>query len=268
MSVTGRLANRHFLVVDDEEFVRTLIVRFLTQAGAAAVVEAADGAQAIAAIRSYDMTFDAVISDVNMRPMNGLELLSAIRTGAGGLKRNASVLMLTAHAQAERVAEALALDADAFVVKPVGREALIDRVVRVLERSVPIQTAAQYATVGVRGNAPAASPAAGDAAPPAKPLIVSTPTLPSRTPTRNGASSHAPPAETASVASNAVVQRVPLDRVKAHSILAQDIHFGDAQEVLVAASTILTKALLDRLKDLRHVHDSFSHLFVVEPARS
>ncbi len=144
MNTEDRLANRHFLVVDDEEFIRSLIVRFLKQAGAAGVVEAADGMQAIEAIGKSDMAFDAVITDIKMRRMNGLELLRAIRTGARGLKRNMPVLVLTAHAEAEHVAEALALDADAFVVKPVGREPLIDRVIRVLERTVPIQSVASY----------------------------------------------------------------------------------------------------------------------------
>src|SRR5581483_6515261 len=98
MSETERLKNRHFLVVDDEAFIRTLVARFLRRSGAAGVVEAADGREAIGAIESCDMAFDAVISDIKMQGMNGLELLSAIRTGAGGLKRNTPVLMLTAHA--------------------------------------------------------------------------------------------------------------------------------------------------------------------------
>jgi CheY-like chemotaxis protein len=139
MSLAGRLENRHFLVVDDEEFVRALVARFLKRSGAAGVVEAADGREAIAAIASYEMVFDAIISDVKMRPMNGIELLRAIRTGAEGLKRNTPIVMLTAHAEAELVEQALALDADAFVVKPVKREALLERVLRVLQRAVPLR---------------------------------------------------------------------------------------------------------------------------------
>ena len=84
MKTMDRLTNRYFLVVDDEDFVRTLVARFLKQSGAAGVIEVANGQQAISAINSYDMTFDAVVTDINMRPMNGLELLSAIRTGRAG----------------------------------------------------------------------------------------------------------------------------------------------------------------------------------------
>jgi len=234
MNISNCFTNRHFLIVDDEEFVRTLVARFLKQSGAAGVVEAADGNEAIAAIHSYDMLFDVVISDIHMRPMNGLELLRAIRTGAGGLKRNTPVLMLTAYAEADFVAEALALDADAFVVKPVGRETLIDRVVRVLERTIPIQPAASYAGVG-----------GGDA----------------------GAVPWAAVTERSEVPGGpvAAAQHVALEEVKANSILAQDIRFGDAQKLLLAAPVILTQALLARLKDLRYLHNSYSHLWVVEP---
>jgi two-component system chemotaxis response regulator CheY len=218
------LANRHFLVVDDEEFIRSLVVRFLKQAGAAGVVEAWDGLQAIEAIGESDMAFDAVITDINMRAMNGLALLRAIRCGARGLKRNTPVLVLTAHAEAEHVAEALALDADAFVVKPVGREPLIDRVVRVLERTVPIQPVAAYGP---------------------------TPTNASLSPVTKEIT-------------QGQVREIPLGLVKENSILTQDIHIGNPEMLLVAAPVILTKAMLDRLKDLSQLHDG-SQLSVVEP---
>lgn len=278
MSTANCLANRHFLVVDDEEFVRVLVTRFLKRSGAAGVVEAADGHEAIAAIGSYEMVFDAIISDVKMRPMNGIELLRAIRTGAGGLKRNIPVLMLTAHAEAELVAEALALDADAFVVKPVKREALIDRVLRVLERTVPIQAADAYAAVGtgepvIELPAPASAPVGADVvelpgfvstgpAPPTKALHVSIASFLAPVPDAHGGGLVG--AATRAVA--AAPQKVALGNVKANSILAQNIYLVDTPRLLLAAPAILTTAMLDRLKDLRQIHDCYSHVFVIEPA--
>jgi CheY-like chemotaxis protein len=232
MDISTCLANRYFLVVDDEEFVRSLVGRFLRQSGAAGVVDAVDGKHALAALASYDMAFDAVISDISMHPMNGLEMLRAIRTGTGGLKRNTPVLMLTAYAEADFVAEALSLDADAFLVKPVGREMLIDRVLRVLERMVPVQAATRYAS----GTESAGVPAG---------------TNPSEASLSGGPVSAA--------------QHVALEAVPVNSILAQDIRFGAAQKLLLAAPVILTNALLERLKDLRQLHNSYSHLWIVEP---
>ena len=255
------LANRYFLVVDDEEFVRILVARFLKRFGAAGVVEAADGRQAIDAIHAYDMTFDAVLTDVNMRPVNGIELLRAIRTGAEGLKRNMPVLMLTAHAEAGLVAEALALDADAFVLKPVKREDLMERVYRILNHAVPIQAAACYSAIGsdpdVQPPAVAAQ-GAGDvpapaiaAAPPTKPLQVSLSAL------------MRPAAEAWTIGTP---HKVAIGDVKPNSVLAQDIFILDSPRLLLGAPAILTTAMLDRLKDLGRLHDSYAHLVVIEPA--
>ena len=270
MSAADCLANRHFLVVDDEGFVRTLVARYLRRSGAAGVVEAADGRQAIAAIAAYDMLFDVVISDINMRPVNGLELLRAIRTGAGGLKRNMAVLMLTVHSEAELVAEALALDADAFVVKPVERGELIERVLRVLERTIPIAPAACYAAIG-DGGAVATEPPVALAqvtlgpAPPSKPLpIVAVEPFPAPLRVGNAADRKKALMPREPMAPVAGAIRVSLGHAKVNSILAADIYLGDSKMLLVAAPAILTKALLDRLKDLHDIADS--HLYVIEPA--
>jgi len=262
MNTEASLANRHFLVVDDEGFIRTLVARFLKRAGAATVVEAADGGQAMAAIASYDMTFDAVISDINMRPVNGIDLLRAIRTGAGGLKRNTPVLLLTAHGEAEFVAEAMALDADAFVLKPVERKSLIDRILRVLENTRPIATVAHYAAVNGGHGVLAASPAPVDQAPPTKPLQVSEEAF---AVTAAVIPRHSPARAAASAEPVAVAHRVALESVKPNSILAQDICVSDTSTLLLGAPMILTRVVLDRLADLQQIHDSYSYVVVIEP---
>jgi DNA-binding NarL/FixJ family response regulator len=262
MNTEDGLANRHFLVVDDEEFIRTLVARFLKRAGAAAVIEAADGAAAMAAIASYDLTFDAVISDINMRPVNGIDLLRAIRTGAGGLKRNTPVLLLTVHGEAELVAEAMALDADAFVLKPVERKSLVDRILRVLESTVTIGSVGHYASVYGESNIHATLRAPIGAAPASKPLVISEEAL-AVTPTRKARRSPAREAEAAEPV--AIAHRVALGSVKVNSILAQDICVSNTTTLLLGAPTILTRVMLDRLADLQQIHDTYSHVVVIEP---
>jgi CheY-like chemotaxis protein len=263
MNTTDCLANRRFLVVDDESFIRTLIARYLKRSGAAEVVEAADGGQAIAVIASHDMTFDAVISDVNMHPVNGIELLRAIRTGSRGLKRNTPVLMLTVHAEAELVADALALDADAFVLKPVEREALIERVLRALKHTVPIGPGATYAAVGSAGAAAVRErvPVTIGPAPTFKRLEVSEAAL--ATTVHGGRMPSSRALLTAEPV--AVAHKIALADVQANSILAKDIYVANTSTLLLAAPSILTQAVLDRLTDLHHIHDSYSHVVVIEP---
>jgi CheY-like chemotaxis protein len=262
MNTADCLANRHFLVVDDEEFIRTLVARFLTRSGAAKVVEAADGAAAMAAMASYDMTFDAVISDINMRPVNGIDLLRAIRTGAGGLKRNTPVLLLTVHGEAELVAEAMALDVDAFVLKPVERKSLIDRLLRVFESTVTIGSVGHYASVYGESKVHATLRAPIGAAPPSKPLIISEAAL---APAPAPRIRRSPARETEAREPVAVAHRVALGNVKVNSVLAQDICVSNTTTLLLGAPTILTQVMLDRLADLQQIHDTYSHVVVIEP---
>lgn len=67
------------MVVDDSAVMRKLVIRALRQAGYGSheVVEAADGAEALEAIRQNAP--DVVLSDWNMPNMSGLELVSALR---------------------------------------------------------------------------------------------------------------------------------------------------------------------------------------------
>jgi CheY-like chemotaxis protein len=230
MSIDGTLANRYFLVVDDEESIRSLAVRFLSEAGAAGVVEAVDGAAAIAAMQTSDIAFDAVISDVDMKPMSGLALLKAIRTGEYGLHRNTPVVLLTAHGDADLLRAALALDANAFVLKPVGRDEFTERVVRVIERALAVQSKSVYTDVhtGVVSGMPSVvAPPQDDDVP-------------------RGA------------------KRMRLGLVPAGSQLAVVILGSDGRP-LVDAGTILRRELLARLDDLRKIHPAVRELTIVEP---
>jgi hypothetical protein len=58
---------------------------------------------------------------------------------------------------------------------------------------------------------------------------------------------------------------VPLAEVKPMSILAQNIYGSDHRTLLVGIETVLTKALLNRLRDLQSLHSTLEKLLVVEP---
>jgi hypothetical protein len=63
----------------------------------------------------------------------------------------------------------------------------------------------------------------------------------------------------------AVAQTIALAAVKANSILAKDIFVANTSTLLLAAPAILTQPVLDRLTDLHHIHDSYSHIVVIAP---
>jgi two-component system chemotaxis response regulator CheY len=258
MTPESPLVNRFFLVVDDEEFVRRVVVRYLTQAGAAGVVEASDGSAAIAAIHASPMSFDAVVTDLNMRPMNGLALLKAIRVGENGLKRNMPVIMLTAHAEATYVAQALALDADSFVVKPVSKEDVLSRVARVVERRSPLRAADDYRAVEL-GDRFYDSYAA---APRATLTLVRSEPSPAAATAAAAVAAESPAAEPA--AAGPRTRRIPLELVAPDSILGADVYAKDGNAKFLSARTVLTAPLLARLLDLRELNSALNTLTILE----
>lgn len=117
------LGGREILVVDDVRFTRLTLVRTLQALGSGTVHEAADGAGALALLQSRS-GIGCVITDIEMPHLDGLGLLQSIRSGAGGIARDLRVVILTGHADFDRLGPALLLAPDAFLPKPISRQAL------------------------------------------------------------------------------------------------------------------------------------------------
>ncbi|RLT43568.1 MAG: response regulator [Chloroflexi bacterium] len=111
------------LIVDDAKFMRVRCARILTDRGFL-VIEAESGIQAIEKYQSESP--DAVLMDISMPGMDGLNALRAIRE----LDPSARVAMLTAMGQQNVVIEAIKAGARDFIVKPFEP----DRVLRSLSK--------------------------------------------------------------------------------------------------------------------------------------
>lgn len=105
------------LIVDDEVHVRRMM-RLALEADHA-VVEAADGPTALAAIRDHG-PFDVVLLDQRMPGMTGVELLRQIVQTAPGTR----VVMVTAHASLDLAAESFRSGARHFLCKPITPDVL------------------------------------------------------------------------------------------------------------------------------------------------
>jgi DNA-binding NtrC family response regulator len=103
------------LVVDDEANLRTVLCALLGRDGLAAV-EASDGAQALERLRAAP--FAAVLTDLRMPGMDGLELLSRVSEEFPALP----VVLLTAHGTMETAVQALRRGAFDFLTKPFDSE--------------------------------------------------------------------------------------------------------------------------------------------------
>lgn len=123
-------ARATILIVDDSPSVRRR-VRSGLEGGGHAVMEAADGANALALLQMNRV--DLVVTDMNMDGMNGLELVSKIRQKHA--RASLPVLILTTEASDELKAQGRAAGADGWLVKPVEGARLCDVVGYVLSRS-------------------------------------------------------------------------------------------------------------------------------------
>ena len=105
--------SRKMLTVDDSPSVRKL-VKFTLKVKGYEVSSAGNGLEALDLLKQE--AFDAIILDINMPRMNGLELLGTIK--ADEQYAGMPVIMLTTEGQDEDKDKAVALGATAYMVKP------------------------------------------------------------------------------------------------------------------------------------------------------
>ncbi len=102
------------LIVDDYKTMLRIIRNLLKQLGFQNIEEASDGDQALKKLR--DKRYGLVISDWNMRPMMGMELLRQVRSDAH--LDEIPFVMIAAENKAENAKAARRAGANAYLVKP------------------------------------------------------------------------------------------------------------------------------------------------------
>jgi two-component system chemotaxis response regulator CheY len=122
------------LVVDDSATMRELLSFAVRRIGEVDVIEAANGAEALAAIAAGPRP-DLVIADINMPVMNGLIMLEKIRADPA-LKDLLIVIVTTEKADEER-ATAMSLGASAYVTKPIRAQVVAETIRQLLPPRPP-----------------------------------------------------------------------------------------------------------------------------------
>jgi len=112
------------LAVDDSPTMRRIIINTLKRAGYNDVVEASDGKDALAKMKVEHVDF--VITDWNMPEMDGLALVSTIRTTAE--LKGLPVLMVTTRSVKDDIVEALKAGVNNYIVKPFTPETLKQKI--------------------------------------------------------------------------------------------------------------------------------------------
>ncbi|HVG59775.1 MAG TPA: response regulator transcription factor [Hyalangium sp.] len=129
------------LLIDDDTRMYELLAQYLGQNGIT-VAHAPDGGRGLAALEAN--AYDAVLLDVMMPGMDGLEVCKRIRA-----KRQIPILMLTARGDETDRVVGLELGADDYLAKPFSPRELLARLRAVLRRAQPTAVADRLESSGI-----------------------------------------------------------------------------------------------------------------------
>jgi two-component system chemotaxis response regulator CheY len=120
--------NMSILIVDDYKTMLRIIRNLLKQLGFNNVDEATDGSMALQKLRDKD--YGLVISDWNMEPMTGIQLLREVR--ADSKLKALPFIMITAESKTENVIAAKEAGVNNYIVKPFNAATLKTKLSTVL----------------------------------------------------------------------------------------------------------------------------------------
>ena len=120
--------NMPILIVDDYKTMLRVLRNFLLQLNFGNIAEATDGSIALQKLRQQDFGF--VISDWNMEPMTGMQLLREVR--ADDKLKHLPFIMITAESKSENVIAAKQAGVSNYIVKPFSAETLKSKMTSVL----------------------------------------------------------------------------------------------------------------------------------------
>lgn len=135
-----------FLLVDDDPTTRTIIKRVLLRDYQCSVDEAENGLEALDLLERN--TYSMVVLDLGMPVVDGLETLQAIRSTPK--LAQLPVVVLTAEADASRVAQVVKLGISDYVTKPFTPPRLSERLARIIEQAATIEAEQSDAAGGQR----------------------------------------------------------------------------------------------------------------------
>lgn len=111
------------LVVDDFKTTIRIVHSLLRQLGYENLDEAANGEEALRKLESRD--YGLVLSDWNMEPMTGIELLNRLRATAKG--KRTPFVMITAETTEQNITAAKQAGANGYIIKPFTAAVLKDK---------------------------------------------------------------------------------------------------------------------------------------------
>jgi two-component system chemotaxis response regulator CheY len=116
--------NMNVLIVDDYKTMLRIIKNLLGQIGFNNVDEATDGTMAFTKLK--EKKYGLIISDWNMEPMSGFELLKKVRADDG--LKSVPFILVTAESKTENVIAAKQAGVSNYIVKPFNADTLKQKI--------------------------------------------------------------------------------------------------------------------------------------------
>ena len=120
------ITDENVLIVDDYKTMLRIMKNLLGQIGFSKIDEATDGSMALDMMRTKK--YGLVISDWNMEPMTGLDLLKSVRS-TEDKSQQVPFIMVTAESKTENVIEAKKAGVNNYIVKPFNADVLKQKIV-------------------------------------------------------------------------------------------------------------------------------------------
>lgn len=125
-----RLSKVTILVVDDDKAIANLIKNVLKNLGFGNVIVTYNADEGMQVIEHNAV--DLVITDWEMEPVNGIEMVQKIRK-MDSLKRFTPIIMLTGHGEKQEIEQARDVGITEYLIKPFTAKTLCSRIATVVE---------------------------------------------------------------------------------------------------------------------------------------
>ena len=122
------MSNYNVLIVEDSPTMRQLIVFALKRIRGLNIVEAGDGVDGLKKLSATK--FDMILTDINMPIMDGLKLVSLVRSDPNYAA--VPIVIITTEGANEDKERAIALGANAYITKPIQTTQILDVTKRLL----------------------------------------------------------------------------------------------------------------------------------------
>jgi len=121
------------MIIDDEPFMRKLLIRLLIDIGVSDIQEASDGADGLNQLARNPEKPNIIICDLDMPGINGIEFVRKLRAAKMPEFSDLPVLIVTGNAGSDKVEDAVNAGIHGYLVKPISRNMLESRMASALD---------------------------------------------------------------------------------------------------------------------------------------